>query len=629
MEGRLAAERRAREEAEAKVTAERGLREEAIRKVQIEAEAKARAEVEAVMDAERRKREEAEKKSQAEIAARIVAERKAREEADHQLEIAHKARENAERLARTAGSGESAESKKAREDAEYRAQMAEAAVAKAKAQMEVERTARAQAEERAKTETVARVVREQELRDSAEKNVKSRVDEELRARARAEVEADARYRAEAQERANAAAADRKLHMESEARDAASSFRADKKPRSSKVAMAGIGLLVLVAGGLASLQLIPLGSHVPAVQEMASQRFKQPIRIANMRYTVYPEQMLRLEQVSVGGAQQIKADTVSIPMMPWSLLLGIREFDTISANAITIESAGIDLLPSMAKAADGAALQISQLRLTAVKVNGLPIDVPQFEALINFSRSGALQKMRLSDGKMTVNATPKDNGLALAISAGEWQPPVGPALNFSDLSVTAQVDQQQMTVSAFEGRIGGGRVKGALKATWAGAIIVEGEFNLENSRLQELMPAFTRDFSANGALTANGSYALQGKTLKTLFDASVAEASFTISTGELINIDVVRAIQAPTASGTRGGKTRFDTLSGALSISGGRYNYKQLQLASGPLNASGAIAIGDGGALSGRISAELGSKGLLVARGNLSVTGAVRDPMLRP
>ena len=56
----------------------------------------------------------------------------------------------------------------------------------------------------------------------------------------------------------------------------------------------------------------------------------------MRYTVYPEQELRLERVSVGGVQQIKADTVIIPMMPWSLLLGERAFDAITANSITIE-----------------------------------------------------------------------------------------------------------------------------------------------------------------------------------------------------------------------------------------------------------------------------------------------------
>jgi hypothetical protein len=55
----------------------------------------------------------------------------------------------------------------------------------------------------------------------------------------------------------------------------------------------------------------------------------------------------------------------------------------------------------------------------------------------------------------------------------------------------------------------------------------------------------------------------------------------------------------------------------------------LQLASGPLNASGVINIGADGTLAGRINAELGSKGLIVARGGLNVSGALRDPLLRP
>src|SRR5690606_35574955 len=129
-----------------------------------------------------------------------------------------------------------------------------------------------------------------------------------------------------------AAADRKLRMESEARDAASSFRSDRKPR-RKILMAGSGLLVLVAAALAALPLVPLGGYVPQVQELVSQRIKQPVRISNMRYTIYPEQELQLEKVSIGSGQQIRADTVIVPMMPWSLLLGEREFDSIIANAV--------------------------------------------------------------------------------------------------------------------------------------------------------------------------------------------------------------------------------------------------------------------------------------------------------
>ena len=68
------------------------------------------------------------------------------------------------------------------------------------------------------------------------------------------MEADARYRTEAGERAKTAAADRKLRMESEARDAASSFRSDTKPK-SKATLAAVILFVLLACGLGALQLM--------------------------------------------------------------------------------------------------------------------------------------------------------------------------------------------------------------------------------------------------------------------------------------------------------------------------------------------------------------------------------------
>ena len=53
------------------------------------------------------------------------------------------------------------------------------------------------------------------------------------------------------------------------------------------------------------------------------------------------------------------------------------------------------------------------------------------------------------------------------------------------------------------------------------------------------------------------------------------------------------------------------------------------MTSGPLNATGAINIGGDGSIAGRLNAELGSKGLVVARGSLNITGSVGDPLLRP
>jgi hypothetical protein len=47
-----------------------------------------------------------------------------------------------------------------------------------------------------------------------------------------------------------------------------------------------------------------------------------------------------------------------------------------------------------------------------------------------------------------------------------------------------------------------------------------------------------------------------------------------------------------------------------------------------MNASGNVDIAPDGNLSGRISTVLGSKSVVVARGNLSVTGNLKTPVLK-
>jgi hypothetical protein len=107
-----------------------------------------------------------------------------------------------------------------------------------------------------------------------------------------------------------------------------------------------------------------------------------------------------------------------------------------------------------------------------------------------------------------------------------------------------------------------------------------------------------------------------------------DATFNIEKGSLNNVDIVRAIQNPSREGLRGGKTGFNSLSGSLQLTQKNYSYRQLHLTSGPMNAKGNVDVGTNGELSGRISVELGSKSVIVARGNLAVTGNLKTPVLR-
>jgi hypothetical protein len=48
-----------------------------------------------------------------------------------------------------------------------------------------------------------------------------------------------------------------------------------------------------------------------------------------------------------------------------------------------------------------------------------------------------------------------------------------------------------------------------------------------------------------------------------------------------------------------------------------------------MQASGNVDVAASGDLSGRISAELGTKTMIVARGTLNVTGNLKTPILKP
>ncbi|MCW5605613.1 MAG: hypothetical protein KIT18_13815, partial [Burkholderiales bacterium] len=341
--------------------------------------------------------------------------------------------------------------------------------------------------------------------------------------------------------------------------------------------------------------------------------------------------LTLERVTVGKLQEIKIDRIVVSAGPFALLGAQKGIDSAEVESVTLEEEALAWIPGWIRAPrDGQSLQLDRLRFSAVRAPAAMAGIiPQFNADIAFARNGALQKAVFSDGRIRVDAAPKDGAWQIDVSARSWAPPAGPALEFDDLTFSAVVQGRQAVVSGVEGRLGRGTVKGSAKANWEKGIRLAGDFNLAGGDLGQLMPAYTRDFAASGNLAASGTYVLQGNALSTLFAEPRVEASFTIEKGVLNNVDIVRAIQSPSRDGYRGGRTPFNELVGTLQVDGQRWAYRQLRLSSGPMNATGSFDIGPDGGLSGRISAEVGTGPVIVARGSLNVDGNVKTPLLKP
>ena len=626
-EARIEAERKAREEAERKAAAEAKAREEALAKARLEAEVKARAEVEAMIQAERKAREDAELRAKQEIAARAEAEKRARAEVERQAGVARKAREEAERKSHELdSSGDySPEAKRVRAEVEMIARKAEEAVAQARAQAEEERKARAAAEDRAKMEAVARVMQEQQLRSNAEDEIKSRVQDEIKSREKAEIEAEARYRQEAAARAKAAAEERKKReAEAQGGKPVRYTKPTNWPRTI-----GISAAVLLAAAIGLLHVVPLNNFVGPAQSILAQRLGVPVTITNLRYALIPLPELTLERVGIGKLQETKIDSIVASAWPWAFFGGTLEFGSVEVNRLTADQDALALVPGWIRPQGGAQpLGVRRIQLRSAKIAVKNLDTPSFNGDITLGANGALQRAVLSDGKAKVEISPHESAWRVALEGRNWRLPVGPAVEFDDIVADAVVGPQTATVTAMTAKLGRATIKGTTRVNWGSGIRVEGDFTVTNGELAQLMANFTRNFTASGTLTANATYTLQGTSLQDLFNDPRVEASFNIEKGSINNIDIIRAIQAPSRDGVRGGKTGFSSLAGSLRLANQTYSYRQLQLASGPMNATGSVDVEPNGNLSGRVNAQLGSKTVIVARGNLTVSGNLKSPVLK-
>ncbi len=619
-EARIATERKAREAAEAQIAAERQSRDELVKKA----------------------REEAERKAQAELSTRINAERKAREEAERKAQAAMDASAAAEKLMTEASNKETAEAQRIRAEAQQMLAAArlahEQAVAKAQSEMAArvqaekkaaaEKQARAAAEDRAKQESVARVMQEHQAKQRSEQEVQSAVEAELKARQQAEMLAEAKARIESQQRAEEMARIRTLEREESA--AAGAGPAPAKKPLKLGSMIAIGAAVFIVLGLAVVELMPLSGYVPGVEKMLSDRLQEPVSVSGMNFSLLPSPQLRIERITIGKAQEVKIDSTVVPVSSLAILDENKDLDEVLLASVNIDQDVIPRFAAWAKAPAGAQrLHINRLKLNNVKLAVRGLDLPTIEGTVTFGKDGSVQEAVLRDPKVSVKLTVnKETGvLNAALTAKNWQPPYGPAVEFSELAGTANISRGQASVTGLEGRLYGGAFKGAITIKWASGVAADGEWSLSGVDISQLLPIFTRGFTASGTLDTSAKFSAQGQTPEDLFAAPRVNATFTLQKGALNNVDIVRAIQAPIRGVQRGGKTTFTEISGEAQTTGNRIAYRNLKLASGPMNATGTLDVGSGADLAGHLNAQVGTGTTIVARGALNVSGSLQDPLL--
>ena len=223
--------------------------------------------------------------------------------------------------------------------------------------------------------------------------------------------------------------------------------------------------------------------------------------------------------------------------------------------------------------------------------------------------------------------PIDKGFDLDFNARNWTLPVGVPVAVGDVRLKGTLAGSEIVVPEFEADAMEGKVNGTLRVSWGQGVKLESDLSVvKPMSAKELVGSFTKDISVTGKLDGNFSVVTEGPTVETLFQSPRAQGKFRIVDGSVSNVDLVAVMQSD-AAGQRAGVTKFLELTGEYAGAEHRASYRNLVLQGGVLRGNGAVDVGTGSALSGRLALEIRSQ-VAQDRGTFVISGTVARPIIK-
>jgi hypothetical protein len=166
----------------------------------------------------------------------------------------------------------------------------------------------------------------------------------------------------------------------------------------------------------------------------------------------------------------------------------------------------------------------------------------------------------------------------------------------------------------------GNLKGDASIDWSSGWRAKGTLVGQAIAVQNLGKGMT------GEMEGSARFQMLGTNLTMLTDSATLEGTFSVKNGVINGIDILETARSRIKDSSPGGRTRFDKLSGVLTVSTEGVAIRQMKISADDLSVSGVLDI-DKQQLSGKISADLsqwgGKKDV-----TMKVAGTTDNPVLR-
>ena len=398
----------------------------------------------------------------------------------------------------------------------------------------------------------------------------------------------------------------------------------------------IALALLLAIAAALPLFISLNDYIPQIEKEATARFKEPVSIKSISFTALPLPHVTVDGITVGTTDDIKLGKVLVTPDFVSLLRSTKVIKSIEIDSLTLTQKAIDKFPAWANPdADKLPQQSPQVRVERIRLNNALVNFGKasfgpFDARISLGSKGEAEDASITtqDGKLKALIKADKSKYLIDASAKSWTLPAGPALVLDELIIKGVATLSHADLGEVSAKLYGGTAIGKMTVSWQKGLRLAGNLDIRHLELQQVSSMLSPGTHFSGKLSAKPVFSASAVSADQLMNALRLETFFSVQNGALYGVDIKKAATNRIKQGTTGGETRFEQLSGHLTMEHGGYRFTQLKIASGVLAVDGNVNVSPKKELSGRINAQFKAVGTS-ANVPLNVAGTVAAPVLYP
>lgn len=396
----------------------------------------------------------------------------------------------------------------------------------------------------------------------------------------------------------------------------------------------LGLLLVILAAIPFF--LTLDDYIPRIEQEASAKLKEPVKIGSLRAVGLPLPHLVITGIAVGKAGDLKVGKVTVtPDLP-SLLGPVKVISSLEIDSLVLTQKAVDKIPEWTKPDAGKPASTQpQVLVQSIKLDNALLKLEKlsfgpFDARLSLNSKGEPEDASVTtrDGKLKAFIKPEKSKYVLDVSAKSWTLPAGPAIVFDELTLKGVATLKEASLTQIKARLYGGTVNGKADIGWQKGLQLKGNFSINEVELKPLVPLLAPGKRMSGKFSAKPVFSANAPAANQLVNVMRLDTPFEVRDGVLYGVDIEKAATSLIKRET-GGETRFEQLSGHLAMERGTQRFTELKISTGSLAASGNVSISPKKELSGRVNAEVKAASVTAASVPLNVSGTVDSPMLLP